>query len=105
MDIHSDSALLQELTGESTPRSLFDVKEEVFIRHPAAHHLWRSFFGSWVDDRRGALRFETNVDALTYCRAAGLDGVLVGFSGQGAELYEIEADTILRTFAHTPRFG
>ena len=94
MDVHSDSTLLQELTGKREKLSPFDIKERVFIRHPQKA-LWRSFPGGWIADRNRAVRFETNIDALTFCRAAAVHGVLVGFSGKGAELYEIPVDSIV----------
>ncbi len=99
MDVHSDSTLLQELIGNRDETAPFDVKEQVFIRHPQKQ-LWRSFPGGWITDRNGAVRFETNIDALTFCRAAAVHGVLVGVSGKGAELYEISVVSIVDTFGH-----
>ena len=61
--------------------------------------LWCASGGRWVKDRRHAVRFASNIDAIAYCVALSLAGHVVGFDASGREVYRLETDHIVKAFA------
>ena len=61
--------------------------------------LWCASGGRWVRSRHQAVRFASNMDAIAYCVALSLAGHVVGFDAFGREVYRLETDHIVKTFA------
>jgi hypothetical protein len=53
-------------------------------------------------DRQRAVRFATNLDALVYCQAMGVNGVVVAFDEFGGKLYELSVDRVLEVVSADP---
>lgn len=70
------------------------VRSEIVLRHPTME-CWCGAGGDWVEERMRAVRFITNLDALVYCQALGLSGVIVAFDGTGRQIYELSVDRVL----------
>jgi len=50
-----------------------------------------------VEDRRSAIRFGTNLDAVAYCVALSLRAWVVAFDAFGHELYQLDVDRIVNS--------
>jgi hypothetical protein len=97
MDVRSRSRLFQELLDDE-----FSLAEpEIFIRH-CDSALWATDSHSWSPDRDAALRFRMNIDAIAYCRAANVRGVLTAFDHDGAQIYELEINSLLDLIGGCP---
>jgi hypothetical protein len=66
----------------------------IFLKH-AAHALWCAAGGKWHADRQRAIRFSSNIDALIYCQAVRLNGVVVGIDSYSNEIYQLQIDRLL----------
>ena len=56
-----------------------------------------------MEGRAQAVRFSTNLDALVYCEALGVRGVVVAFDESGGMLYELNVEIILDAISADPR--
>jgi hypothetical protein len=74
----------------------------IFLRHNTTSH-WCGAGGDWLAERRHAVHFATNIDALVYCQALDVRGVLVAFDADGREVYQLDVDKILDAMADDPR--
>jgi hypothetical protein len=79
-----------------------EERSEILLRHPASPY-WCAAGGVWLEDRELAVRFSTNLDALVYCEALGVRGVVVAFDESGGILYEINVEIILDAISADPR--
>jgi hypothetical protein len=66
----------------------------IYLRH-AAHSLWCAAGGQWHAERERAIRFSSNIDALIYCQAVRLNGVVVGVDCHENEIYQLQIDRLL----------
>ena len=66
----------------------------IYLKH-AAHQLWCAAGGKWHVDRDRAIRFSSNIDALIYCQAVRLNGVVVGIDCHQHAVYELQIDRLL----------
>jgi len=66
----------------------------VHLRHQE-EELWWGGNGEWLERREEAVRFGSNIDALRFCRSAGVSGILVGFNARGREVYQLIVDELL----------
>jgi hypothetical protein len=66
----------------------------IYLRH-AAQPLWCAAGGKWHAERERAIRFSSNIDALIYCQAVRLNGVVVGIDGHENEVYQLQIDRLL----------
>lgn len=73
----------------------------VFLRHTTID-CWCGAGGDWLGERGRAIRFATNIDALVYCQALNLRGVLVAFDEGGREIYQLNVNKILDVVAADP---
>ena len=73
----------------------------IFLRHNVAP-CWCGAGGDWLDDRRRAIRFPSNIDGLVYCQALGLRGVLIAFDDRGQEIYRLNVNAILEAVLANP---
>lgn len=78
-----------------------DMPISIFLRHNRISR-WCGAGGDWLPERHHAVRFATNIDALVYCQALDVRGLLVGFDAQGKEIYRLNVDSILDTMADDP---
>lgn len=79
-----------------------NIPISIFLRHNTALR-WCGAGGDWLADRRHAVRFATSVDALVYCQALNVRGLLVAFDQGGREVYQLNMDKILDAMAENPR--
>ena len=86
------------ITGGACP---VDAPISIFLRHNAASR-WCGAGGDWLPERHHAVRFATNIDALVYCQALDVRGLLVAFDAGGKEIYRLHVDKILDTMADDP---
>jgi len=77
-------------------------RSEILLRHPASPY-WCGAGGVWLEGRAQAVRFSTNLDALVYCEALGVRGVVVAFDESGGMLYELNVEIILDAISADPR--
>ena len=70
------------------------IRSEIVLRHPTMG-CWCGAAGEWVTERTRAVRFITNLDALVYCQALGLSGVIVAFDETGRQVYALSVDKVL----------
>jgi hypothetical protein len=77
-------------------------RSEILLRHPASP-FWCGAGGVWLEGRAQAVRFSTNLDALVYCEALGVRGVVVAFDESGGTLYELNVEVILDAISSDPR--
>ena len=75
-----------------------EQRSEILLRHPVSA-FWCGAGGVWVERRSQAVRFSTNLDALVYCEALGVRGVVVAFDAGGRTLYELNVEMILEAIA------
>ena len=78
-----------------------DMPVSIFLRHNTASR-WCGAGGDWLPERHHAVRFATNIDALVYCQALDVRGLLVAFDAGGKEIYRLNVDKILDTMAEDP---
>ena len=75
-----------------------DFSELDFPIHVQLRHwtepLWCGAGGRWVEERRTAIRFGTNLDAVAYCVALSLRAWVVAFDASGHELYQLDVERI-----------
>ena len=76
-------------------------RAEIVLRHRSAE-CWCSAGGDWTVYRERAVRFATNLDALVYCQAMGMNGVVVAFDEFGGKLYELSVDRVLEVVSADP---
>jgi hypothetical protein len=76
-------------------------RAEIVLQHKAGP-CWCSAGGEWVTQRERAVKFATNLDALVYCQALGVDGVVVAFDQFGGKMYELNVDRILDAVSADP---
>jgi len=95
----STGAHVVTVTGRARPAS---VPIGIFLRHNTASR-WCGAGGDWLPERRYAVRFATNIDALVYCQALDVRGLLVAFDAGGREVYQLNVDKILDAMAGDPR--
>jgi hypothetical protein len=84
--------------GRLTP-----ARAEILLRHPTSQR-WCSAGGAWVEERARAVRFVTNLDALVYCEALGVSGMVVAFDEAGRRIYELSVARMLAALSEDPRF-
>lgn len=77
------------------------VPVAIFLRHNEAAR-WCGAGGDWLAERHHAVRFATNIDALVYCQALDVRGLLVAFDAGGREVYQLNVDKILDAMAGDP---
>ena len=75
-----------------------EQRSQILLRHPTSD-FWCGAGGVWVERRSQAVRFSTNLDALVYCEALGVRGVVVAFDAAGRTLYELNVEMILEAIA------
>jgi hypothetical protein len=78
-----------------------DAPVSIFLRHNMTSR-WCGAGGDWLPERHYAVRFATNIDALVYCQALDVRGLLVAFDPGGREVYRLNVDRILDTMADDP---
>ena len=78
-----------------------DTPVSIFLRHNTTSR-WCGAGGDWLPERHHAVRFATNIDALVYCQALDVRGLLVAFDAGGNEIYRLNVDRILDTMAEDP---
>jgi hypothetical protein len=66
----------------------------VYLKHSAAP-LWCAAGGKWHAERNRAIRFSSNIDALIYCQALRLNGIIVGVDGYQRQIYQLKIDRLL----------
>ena len=71
---------------------------QVQLRH-WTELLWCSSAGQWIEGRKTALRFNTNLDAVAYCVALSLRAWVVGFDATGRVVYCLDLDQVVETVA------
>lgn len=71
---------------------------QVQLRH-WTELLWCSAGGRWIEGRRTALRFNTNLDAVAYCVALSLRAWVVGFDATGRVVYCLDVDQVVEAVA------
>ena len=76
-------------------------RAEIVLQHKEEQR-WCSAGGEWVTQRERAVKFATNLDALVYCQAVGIDGVVVAFDQFGGKMYELNVDKILDAVSADP---
>ena len=67
---------------------------QVQLRH-WTELLWCSSAGQWIEGRKTALRFNTNLDAVAYCVALSLRAWVVGFDATGRVVYCLDVDQVV----------
>lgn len=78
------------------------LRAEIVLRH-RTEARWCSAGGEWVDERRRAVRFASNLDALVYCQAIGVGGVVMAFDHEGTLLYALHVDRIMEAICAATR--
>ena len=78
-----------------------DAPISIFLQHTVSSR-WCGAGGDWLPERHHAVRFATNIDALVYCQALNVRGLLVAFDAGGMEVYRLNVDKILDTMAGDP---
>ena len=73
----------------------------VYLRH-SVDHLWCAAGGKWHSERARAIRFSSNIDALIYCQALHLTGVIVGFNCVNRPIYQLRIDRLLELVCGSP---
>jgi hypothetical protein len=73
----------------------------IFLRHNTAPR-WCGAGGDWLPERGRAVRFASNIDALVYCQALDVRGLLVAFDVRGREVYQLNVESILDVVAQDP---
>jgi len=100
--VENDSLFNQTATADSaggvhlvTVQSGLVPRRAVILLRQHGAECWCAAGGLWVESRQRAVRFATNLDALVYCQAVGVRGIVVGFDHAGVTLYELNVDAIL----------
>src|ERR1041385_164830 len=91
----SAGACVINIAGRARP---LGIPVAIFLRHDTESR-WCGAGGEWLPERRHAVRFATNIDALAYCQALNVRGLLVAFDASGREVYQLEVEKILETMA------
>lgn len=66
----------------------------IYLRH-ASQPLWCAAGGRWHAERARAIRFSSNIDALIYCQAVRLNGIVVGIDAFDNQVYHLQIDRLL----------
>jgi|SRR5687767_12336987 len=66
----------------------------VYLRH-SQDNLWCAAGGQWHFERTRAIRFSSNIDALIYCQAVHLNGIIIGFDRSDRPMYQLRIDRLL----------
>lgn len=91
MDSRGSSLLFRDVTS-----ALRDWNPAVWIYIRAVDETsWCASAGTWVSDRAHAMRFRSNIEAMVFCQAVGVGGLLVGYDAADSELYTLSINAML----------
>ena len=69
---------------------------EIYVRH-TTEERWCNYRGDWLPRRESAISFSSSVDALQFCRAFHVEGILVTFAPTGLEMCRVSVVALLGT--------